>query len=194
MADINRIMDDLDYIKGAVRGSAPGGGLPALYFLWGAIIPIGFALPDFAPSYTPLFWLIAGSLGGLFSSWFGARAARRAGVKNAALGRRHGLHWSLTGIAFVLCFIPLATGRMEPDVGAANFLLLAGISYALAGVHLERPLLPAGVVMLGAYGLMVWLAPPYAWTLTGLAVSAALMWAGICQLQAQRADHSREQH
>ncbi|WKD49633.1 hypothetical protein [Microbulbifer spongiae] len=186
MTDLNNIRDNLDYVSSAVRSGPSRGGIPALYFLWGLLIFIGFTLADFAPQLTGFYFLIVGPAGGLFSWWLGARTGRREGVNDAALGQRYGLHWLVSGAAFLLAFISLISAREA--AGPELFLLVAGLSYSLAGVHLERPLLYSGLLMLACYGGMVLISPPYAWTLTGLVVGISLLWAGF----AQRAEHHRE--
>lgn len=187
MTDVNKLQSDLDYISSAVRADATAGGIPALYFLWAALIAVGFSLPDFAPQLAGIYWLFAGIGGGLFSWWLGARQSRRDGINNARLGKRYGLHWALASAAFLLCFLPLMLGRVSPEMGGANFLLVTGIAYGLAGVHLERPLLWCGMLMLAAYGVMVALMPPYTWTITGITVGIALCWAGLSRRAAIRA-------
>lgn len=179
MNDVNKLQRDLDYISSAVRADNTAGGIPALYFLWALLIAVGFSLPDFAPRLAGPYWLFAGIGGGLFSWWLGARQSRRDGINNTRLGRRYGLHWGLVGAAFLLCFLPLILGRVSPAMGGANFLLVTGIAYGLAGVHLERPLLWCGMLMLAAYGVLVVLMPPFTWTITGVTVGIALCWAGF---------------
>ena len=75
-------------------------------------------------------------------------------------------------------------GRVSPQQGGAGFLFTTGLLYALAGVHLERPLLWSGLLMLAAYGVMTVFVPPYAWTITGVVIALSLVWAGLA---AQRA-------
>jgi hypothetical protein len=179
MTETERLKHDLDYVAAAVRRRDSPQGLPALYFVWAAIIPIGFALPDLAPRYAMLFWFVAGIGGGLFSWWYGARHGRRQGINDTSTGRRYGYHWLIAGAGFVLGALPMVLDRVEPGIGASNFLLVAGLVYALAGVHLERPLLASGLLMLAAYGVMVVAAPPYAWTVTGIVIGLSLLWAGL---------------
>ncbi|WP_299939719.1 hypothetical protein [uncultured Microbulbifer sp.] len=185
MTDLDNIRDNLDYVSSAVRSGTSRDGIPALYFLWGLLIFIGFALPDLAPRFAAIYWLPASIGGGLVSWWLGERAERRQGINNTAFGRRYGLHWLVSGAAFLLVFISLISGQGE--AGPELFLLVAGLSYSLAGVHLERPLLYSGLLMLACYGGMVLISPPYAWTLTGLVVGISLLWAGF----AQRTKHNR---
>ena len=177
MQTTEQLKQDLDYIVGAVRRHDRGSGVPSIYFLWAAIIGVGWALPDFAPDLATPFWVVFGIGGGLASIWLAARDTRRSGSMDEELGRRHGLHWLVTGAALLICWLPVLRGApVETAVG--NFMLVAALSYSLAGVHLERPLLWSGLVMLVAYVLLTTLALPYTWTTTGLLVAAALAWAG----------------
>jgi len=188
MTTADQLQQDLDYVANAVRRRDRSAGVPAIYFLWAAITLIGFALPDFAPAAAGRFWLVAGFGGGLLSWWLGARDARRTGVNDIELGRRHGLHWSVGGLGFLVCVLPVLAGRVEVGIGVSNFLLVSGLVYALAGVHLERPLLWCGLLMLAAYVVLVIFAPPYTWSLTGVAMAIALTWAGTLALVRRRAE------
>ncbi|WP_147654036.1 hypothetical protein [Vulcaniibacterium gelatinicum] len=179
MSPSDRLQQDLAYVASAVRHHERTAGVPAIYFLWAAVIAVGFALPDVAPRQAGPFWLVAGPGGGLLSWWLAARAERRRGVNDVATGRRHGLHWLIGGAGFLLVALPALAGRVSGADAAPGFLLVAGLLYALAGVHLERPLLWSGLLMLVAYAVLVLFAPPYAWTLTGATIALALAWAGL---------------
>ena len=99
--------------------------------------------------------------------------------------RRHGLHWLVGGIGFLVCWLPVLRGA-PIELAVGNFLLVAGLVYALAGVHLERPLLWSGLVMLAAYVVLTVFALPYTWTITGLAIGVSLAWAGLSAVRAAR--------
>lgn len=179
MASTDQIQQDLDYIAGAVRRHDRAAGVPAIYFLWAAIILVGFALPDFAPRRANMYWLVCGIGGGLLSWWLGARAARRSGIRDRDLDLRYGLHWGIGGIAFLLTALPMLVGRVSPQQGGAGFLFTTGLLYALAGVHLERSLLWAGLLMLAGYALLTAFSLPYTWTITGVAIALSLAWGGF---------------
>lgn len=179
MTTADQLKQDLDYVASAVRRRDRCAGVPEIYFLWAAIVLVGFALPDFAPRYAGPFWFVTGIGGGLLSWWLGERDARRSGVYDVALGRRHGYHWMIGGVGFILAALPAIAGQEAMDTVVANFLLVAGLIYALAGVHLERPLLFSGLLMLAAYAVLVLFAPPYTWTITGVVIAISLIWAGI---------------
>ncbi|MGH8189866.1 MAG: hypothetical protein ACREP2_00280 [Rhodanobacteraceae bacterium] len=176
------IRDDLDYVASTVRRQENQNGVPAIYFLWAAITLVGFSLPDFAPQAAGPFWFFAGIGGGLLSWWLGARAERKKGIHNKMLGRRYGLQWTIGGVGFLLAALPMFVGRVSPAVdpalATAPFLLVGGLVYALAGVHLERPLLWVGLLMLAAYVVIEALAPPYVWTITGVVIALSLLWSG----------------
>ena len=175
----DRLREDLDFVRSAVRRGEDDRGFALLYFLWAAVIAVGFALPDFAPTHALPFWIVAALAGGLFSWWYGARRQTADGVRDARTGRRHGWHWMLSGVAIGLVMVMGLSGALDPRQMATLLLLTVGLSYALAGVHLHPPMLPAGLIMLASAGAMLWLRLPYVWTSTGLAVGAALVAAGI---------------
>ena len=179
MTHPDQIKQDLDFIASAVRREDAPPGIPAIYFLWAVLVPVGFALPDFAAHLAGPYWFIAGIGGGLLSWFLGARQSRKLGINDKALGRRYGLHWVITGLGFMLCILPAVTGRVDVGAAVSNFLLVGGLAYALAGVHLERPLLWSGLVMLAAYVVINLFAPPYLWTITGVVIGLSLLWAGI---------------
>ena len=188
MTSAEQLKQDLDYVASAIRRHERPLGPPAIWFLWALLVPVGFALPDFAPRSAGAYWFFAGIGGGLLSWWLGQREARRSGVKNDALSRRIGLHWIIAGVGFVLCGLPLMFGRVEPAAGVHTFMLVSGLVYALAGVHLLRPMLWIGLLMLASYAVLVVASPPYAWTVTGLVIAVGLAWAGIAARAEGRVD------
>lgn len=188
MTTTEQLRHDLDYVAGALRRRDGDPGVPAIYFLWAVLVLVGFALPDLAPRLAGAFWLVAGIGGGLLSMWLGTRDARRHGILDAQAGKRYGYHWLLVGLGFLLSALPMVLGRVDPGAASATFLLVAGLGYALAGIHLNRPLLWSGLVMLGAYGVLQLSSPPYTWTITGIVIAASLAWAGFATQRARRAE------
>ena len=183
----DQLQQDLDYVASAVRRNDRPACVPAIFFLWAAIVLVGYALPDFAPHATGAYWSVAGIGGGLLSWWLGVRANRQNGIQDHDEGRRYGLHWAIGGLAFVLTGLPMMVGRVPPGQGGVNFLLMAGVLYALAGVHLERRILWPGVLMFAAYVVLTLFDPPYAWTTTGVLIALALVWSGLSARKALRA-------
>lgn len=179
MTSADEIKQDLEYVAGAVRYHDRPVGVPAIYFLWAGLVPVGFSLPDLAPGYAGEYWLLASIGGGLLSWWLAVRDARRCGLRDVALGRRYGFHWLVGSVAFGLSALPLLVERGDPATTVSTFLLVAGLLYALAGVHLDRAMLWSGLLMMAAYAVLVVFAPPYTWTIAGLATGLALAWAGL---------------
>lgn len=179
MTAIDRFKEDLDYVASAVRRDDHSDGVPVIYYMWAVLIAAGWALPDFAPRWAGLYWVIVGPAGGLVSWWLGSWQGARAGIHDTALGRRYAYHWLLAALAFFLVFLPAIFGKVGADAAAINVLLVAGLTYTLAGVHLERPLLWSGLLVFGGYVALSMLELPYLWTTTGLVVAASLLLAGL---------------
>jgi hypothetical protein len=75
--------------------------------------------------------------------------------------------------------VPLAVaGDAVWDVVYRVILLVLGLSYILAGVHLDRPVLWVGFLMIAAYVALFFI-HAYQWTLVGVVVAVALAAAGI---------------
>ena len=177
------VQDDLNFVANAIRKRDHRSGVPAIFFLWAAIIAIGWALPDFAPAWAGWFWIIVGPLGGLLSWWLGARHAQEMGEVDREEGRRHGFHWLIAGAGFFAVFLPFLAGTASEGMGGIDFgrqmLLVIALTYAFAALHLERGLLlPALIMGAGYVALTIW-TPPYLWTTLGLVVGVSLLLAGI---------------
>ena len=68
MADLDRLEQDLGFLRRAVDGAAPRS--PAsIYFLWAVLVLAGFALVDLNENRVGLYWMIAGPAGGLISAY-----------------------------------------------------------------------------------------------------------------------------
>ncbi len=179
MRSSTQLEQDLAFVRTAVLGMERQCGLPAIYLLWAALILIGFALPDLAPRWAGPFWAVAGPAGGVASWLIGWRAARRHGAVDWRLGRRYGLHWGVLGVAFLLAALPGILGTLPGSVFGAYMLLIAGTGYLLTAVHWDRGLAASGGLMLLGFVVVVTGLVPWAWTLTGLLVAAALLISAI---------------
>lgn len=184
MSDLNNLKDDLAYVRAAVGRGRDDQGAAPIYFLWAAIVAIGFALPDLAPRLALPFWVVAGIGGGLASVWLGYRNAAQRGVQDPALGRRQGAHWLVTGVALAVPMGAIALGKLPAPDAAPLVMSTIGLGYALAGVHLYPPLRWTGAVMLAASVLLLFWPRPWMWTATGLAVAVALILGGRSALRA----------
>ena len=140
MDHLERLEGDLSFVRGALDASTRSKSPSALYFLWAAIVLIGFALVDFQPDLVPEYWTVAAPAGFVASAYLGWRHARRIGQGSASAGRRHLLHWGA-----VLAVVAIAA--------------LLGASRALPSGRLEAPATGAGVGTL-AHNLGAQLGPP----------------------------------
>lgn len=180
-----QLQQDLQYVANAVRRNERDTGEPAIYYLWAAIIAVGWSLPDFAPTLAAPYWIVFGIGGGLASWWYAARSARRRGTRDAALGRRWGWHWLIGGVGFAICWLPLVHGApIQAIVG--NFMLVAGLVYLFAGLHLERGLLGSGALILLGYVVLSLFPVRGVWTAAGILVALALVWAGVAAQRRRR--------
>ena len=174
MTEIKQLEADLGYVREAVQRSDRGRSVAAIHLLWAALVPIGFALMDFAPQHVPAYWTIAGPLGFVVSALLGWRASVARGQLNHRVARRETLHWGAT-LAVIFLGVPLvATGRIGQDEFGMFIVLIIAFSYFLAGVHGARPLLWVGAVLMIGY-LSLWFIPAYQWTAIGALASGALI-------------------
>lgn len=183
-----QLQQDLHYVANVVRRGNCG-GIPVIYYLWAAIIVVGWSLPDFAPQIAAPYWIAFGIGGGLASWWLASREVRSRGVRDAAKGRRWGLHGLIGGVGFAICWLPALHGAPVTAV-VGNFMLVAGLWYAWAGVHLERPLLWTGLLILLGYVVLSLFPVRGVWTATGVIVALGLVWGGIAT-QRRRAAAAR---
>ena len=175
MTDAASIKDDLAYVRAAAEGSQSTHA-PAIYLLWAAICLVGFPLADVVgsgSSWVGIYWTIAGPLGGLLTWRLAVLAGRRAGQADRRVGKRwmgHFLAFFGTG---VLGMGLVASGQLSWSGVNSLWILLLALTYFLAGLHLERRLMPVGVVLAVGYLLTLYL-PEYGATIAGVAVAAAL--------------------
>ena len=90
------------------------------------------------------------------------------------VGNRWGLHWAAFGATGVLGIALALSGHVGWEVYGALWVLLLALSYTLAGVHLERRLLPIGL-MLGVGYISILFLPDYGWIAAGALTAVALI-------------------
>lgn len=175
MAHPEKLSDDLSYVRRAVeRSEREIAGPSAIYFLWAAIVLVGFALNDVRPEWSGLYWIVMAPLGFLASCLLGGRHTQRLGEADRAEGLRIAGHW-LALLAAIALLIPLAlAGSLSGWVVGQLTLLLVALAYVLYGVHVERRMLIPGLILAAGYGLLFVL-EAYAWTAVGVAVALALV-------------------
>lgn len=180
MATRERIKDDLAYVKDAVERTG-NVHVPAVYLMWAAIGLVGFSMPDFITngwvgwSYSSIgwYWAVMGPVGFAASWWLSMRANDRVGQMSRRTGIRWGLHWAAFGATGVLGIALALSGHVGWEVFGVLWVLLLALSYTLAGVHLERRLLPIGIA-LGVGYLTILFLPNYGWIAAGVLTAAAL--------------------
>jgi len=180
MTDPRTVHEDLRYVRSVVHRADATGNPAIVYFLWAAITFAGYAMIDFFPERTGLFWMIAGPLGGLLSGVLAWREARASGQESTRDGRVHSLYW--TGMVFaILLVIPLhSAGLISVDALPRIVLLIVAFAYYAMGIFEDRKMLWVGVLVGAAYVLSVALRDfRYVWTVTAACVAVGLIAAGI---------------
>jgi hypothetical protein len=174
MAEMERIQNDLHYVRNVLQKSERLKSPAGVYWLWAAIVLIGFALPDFAPRYTAIFWMLAGPAGGALSAYLGWRDGRRLGLLRREEGIHHCLHWGAMMGVILLSVLLVTRGVLSGEGLGKVILLIVTLTYLLAGVHLEKPLGFIGIVMAAGYVALFFI-PAYGWTVLGTLVALSLV-------------------
>ena len=185
MASLDRLEGDLRFVRGAVESSNHGRSPAAIFFLWAALVLIGFALIDVRPSAVPLYWSVAAPIGFATSVFLGWRHGKRSGQLSAVDGRRHILHWGAVLVVTFLAVLMPARGVVPWASLNTVILLILALGYFTAGVHTDRAMLWVGLLM-GAGYVTVMSVSAYAWTMVGIALAIGLTVAGA------RGGHLRE--
>ena len=188
MADTQSIQQDLAYVRAAADRSGSV-HIPSIYLLWAGICLVGFPLVDFAgpgSQWIAVYWLTAGPVGGLVTWRLAVRAEHRTGQVNRAESRRWALHFLAFGATGLLGFGMVATGQLTWAGLASLWILLIGLTYILAGLHLERRMLAVGIVVLAGY-LVALFVPQYGFTAMGVMVAVALSLQAYLGMRGQHA-------
>ena len=175
MADNKQIKEDLAYVRAVTERSRMKPVRP-IYLLWAMIGLCGFALVDFADDkkWISIYWLFAAPIGFALSFWLGFRAGRNQGATSRETGIRHSLHWLAFMTAGVLGLALVHSGHLTWQGFGSLWVLLLALTYFQLGLHLERRLLPIGVLMGAGYLVTVWV-PNFGWTATGVVLAMALV-------------------
>lgn len=174
MTDIDKLREDVAYVRAATDRSE---SVPfsSIYVLWAVIILFGFPISDFFndKSWIRWYWLVATPVGFLLSMWLGSRASARIGQADMERGMRWVKHWLAYVVAAVLGRLLVAEGQLTGSgIGALSVLLIA-LSYFYAGLHLDRRLLPVGIVIGICFPIILYL-PGYGSTASGVVIAGAL--------------------
>jgi hypothetical protein len=179
------MQQDLAFVKSALTRSRAQVTSLAINVMWGLIILVGFGLNDFLPRMTGWFWLVAVPVGVALSIVFAVRAARRKGHVDPDVGTRAMLHWGglCAGLAILTLLALTGTIRFRGSGSSGlSALVMVGLSYYLAGVHLDRSFLWPGVVMgLGAVTSIF--VRQHLGTMIGVAVCVALIAGALIRIR-----------
>jgi len=134
--------NDLTYVQKALSRAQSNKSIPAIYFLWGCIVFAGFVLVDINVSWVTPFWLVAAPLGMAASAWLGYRYSQQLGQQDRENAAQQMKHY---GIMMIFIFTAIFSKEYQ------SILLLIGLSYSLAGIHLERAMLWLGLLSLALY-------------------------------------------
>lgn len=174
MTDIDKLREDVAYVRAATDRSE---NVPfsSIYVLWGVIILFGFPISDFFDdkSWIRWYWLVATPIGFLLSMWLGSRASARIGQADMERGMRWVKHWLAFVVAGVLGGLLVTGGKLiGSGIGALSVLLLA-LAYFYAGLHLDRRLVPVGILIGICFPIILYL-PSFGSTASGVVIAGAL--------------------
>lgn len=175
MADKQTLSDDLAYVRATAERSIRV-HVPAIYLLWATICLCGFSLVDVAgpqSAWIGIYWLIAAPFGFGITMWLASRAGQRAGVIDPGEANRWKFHFMGFMAAGLLGFAAIAAGQLTWTGFSSHWILLAALTYYLAGLHLEKRLLPISLLM-GVGYLCSLFVPEYGFTIAGILVAFSL--------------------
>ena len=179
MTNSEELRADIAYVRAATDRS-DARTIPAIYLLWAVIGLCGFALVDFVDDHHWIgrYWVAAAPIGFCLSVWLGIRASRHAGQADRRTGIRWSLHWLAFLVAGALGGALVAAGYLEWPGFGSLWVLLLGLSYFQAGLHLDRRCLLIGGVLAASFVVTLFV-PSYAWTVAGVMMAAALTWQAV---------------
>lgn len=177
--DIDRLRDDVGYVRAVLRRTCREPMPPAILYLWAAIVLVGFTLIDvLRDDRVGIYWAIAGPGGAVLSGLLGWWDSRRRGVIDRAEGTRHMLHWGAMLVAIFAAQLLVATGQIEPSGVGPVILLLLALGYVTVGLHLDGGLVWLGLLIGAGYGFVLFVPGPV-WTITGVVLAVAFVATGI---------------
>lgn len=176
----SKIESDIGYVKDLVAKS-DNPALPAsFYIIWAVILMVGFSLIDFAPRCVGLFWMIAGSAGGILSAFLAYKAETNKGQINRKVGIKYALHWSGMAVIVLLAILLGVKGFVQGAVLSQVILLVVALGWWTAGVHFDKNFLwLGGIMMLGFTGTLFF--EKYVWTTMGVLLGIVLIVTAIRQ-------------
>ena len=176
MGQTGHIQQDLAYVRGVVEGRERDQRTPVgIALTWSAYMLVGFTWLDFDPHRAAWFLVLASPIGFALSWLIGSRARWKLGEWDKRVGRRHLLHWGGSFLAFAAVLWLAFAGRLDGGTLGQVILIMVGLAYLHAGVHLAmRLFLWLGpMMMIGAVALIY--IDQWGWTGLGILVSVGLI-------------------
>jgi len=180
MAEMKQVKSDIGYVREVLQASERVWAPAAVYYLWAALVLVGFSLRDFAPGVVGLYWAIAAPLGAVLSAFLSWCDSQRRGQVRRDVGIRSGLHWIGMMVAIFSAAALGVTGAIPQQEMGRVILLIIALAHFLGGVHLDRTMLWVGLLMMAGY-LALFFIPAYVWTILGILVAVALIVTGLMQ-------------
>ena len=135
MEETQQIHHDLAYVRNIVESRRGERHLPlGIALIWSAFVLTGFTWLDFNPRQAAWFLTLGGLVAFLLSGLVGARAGWRFGEKQSV--RKHMVHWGGFFLSFAAVLCLAASGHLGGRVLGQVILIMAGLAYFHAGVHL----------------------------------------------------------
>ena len=176
MTDLNQLREDVSFVRQAIhRRSGTPPGRQVSYLIWAVYVLIGFALIDHNPHLANGFFAIGFPFAAALSWWLGRKAAAKFGEIDLERSRRAQFHF-YGGVIFAVvtanalaAVIPALHGPEEGQV----LIVLLGMVYFLAGVHIDAHFLWLGPLLMVA-ALMVGRVSVYPGTCLGVVFAFGL--------------------
>jgi hypothetical protein len=178
MNNTETLREDLRYVKRAVERSNQSVMPLGIAAYWALAVLVGFSMVDFAPAQVGLFWMIAGPLGFVASSYFGALEGRKTGSSDRATGMRIMWHFLGMMVAILLSVLLVYSHELSPAGIGRLILLLLALAYFTAGLHFSRSLIWTSLLLAAGY-VAVGFFSTFAWTALGVLTCLALLGAGF---------------
>lgn len=174
MEQARNVEEDLGYVRDVVDRADRGFMPRSIWYLWAAIVLVGFVLADVLPERVGLYWLVAAPAGFLASAWLGYRSARACGIESRRDATEQMLHWGGMMVAIFLLVPLAAAGPLAGEAFGQATLVVAALGYFLAGVHVYRPLAWVSALVVAGYAL-TFLLDAWAWTIAGALIALGMV-------------------
>jgi hypothetical protein len=189
MTQSDQIRDDLSFVRQVVaRREGVPASFSAGYYIWAVYVLIGYCLLDINVHWANWFFLLGWFPGAVASGIARRYWIRKYGEYDQTRLKKAKLHFAVGGLLAVASVIALACCAPTfrgPITGQVSVILF-GMIYFLAGVHIDRSFLWLGPILIIG-GIVVGLVPHYGWSALGVVIAGGLCVAGIINSRRQRA-------